>query len=235
MVYRFDELLLRVNTQDRSFAAFSAPIKLLRSFSSNAKKMNGWFSVINGANLLFGGYFLYNALNTGAIITQAHFQASSYIYGLTYVLLNQVLANPLPAITIGLGIVPLIFSILFWLIPGLRYFGIKGDNERIKFENFRKDGYGRIWDSPVRVNPKDLSPHAAECRPGDMANAQDRVIKEIGAYAMPEVSIDETGITVYTFTELSREREALERYRGSVDLSAAELGKTVFDSNAKVE
>ncbi|GHV17072.1 hypothetical protein FACS189493_4040 [Spirochaetia bacterium] len=235
VVYRFDELLLRVNTQDRSFAAFSAPIKLLKFFSANPKKMNGWFSAINGANLLFGGYFLYNALNTGAILTQAHFQASSYVYGLTYMLLSQVLANPLPAITIGLGIVPLIFSILFWLIPGLRYFYIKGDNERITFENFRKDGYGRIWNSPVRVNPKDLNPRAAECRPRDLAGAQDRVIKEIGAYAMPEVAMDETGAAVYTFTELSREKEALEKYRGSVDLHAAELGKTVFDSGAKVE
>jgi hypothetical protein len=234
VVYRFDELLLRSNKQDRSFGGFSAPIKLLKSFSSNAKKMNGWFSVINGANLLFGGYFLYNALNTGAILTQAHFQASSYVYGLLYVLLSQVLANPLPAITIGLGIVPVIFSVLFWLIPGLRYFGTKNDNERIKFENFRKDGYGRIWTSPVRVNPKDLAPQAAECRPKDLAGAQDRVIKEIGAYAMPEVAIDEAGSTVYTFTELGREKEALEKYRSSVDLSAAELGKTVFDSDGKV-
>ncbi|MDR3123283.1 MAG: hypothetical protein LBU16_05845, partial [Treponema sp.] len=57
VVYRFDELLLRADKKDRSFSGFSAPLKRLRSFSSNTRGMNAWFGIINTVNLLFGGYF----------------------------------------------------------------------------------------------------------------------------------------------------------------------------------
>jgi hypothetical protein len=231
VVYRFDELLLRADKADRSFTGFSAPIKRLFSFSSNTKKMNGWFGVINSVNLIFGGYFLYNAITTGAILSQAHFDAASYLYGVTYILSSTLIANPLPFLTVGLGIVPLVFSVLFWLIPALRYFGLKRDNETIKLENLRKSGYGQIWDKPLAVKPADIAPRAKECRPKNMAAAQDRVIKEIGSYATPDVAIGPAGETVYTFTELDRERAALEKYRAGIKGDASALGKTVFDSD----
>jgi hypothetical protein len=232
VVYRFDELLLRADRQNRSFPGFSAPIKRLKAFSGNAKKMNVWFSLINGANLLFGSYYLFNALNTGAILTQVQLQASSYLYGVTYVLFNQVIANPLPLITIGLGVVPLIFSAFFWLIPGLRYIENKRNNEAVKLENFRKTGFGRIWEAPLAVKPQEIAPTAAECRPQNLAAAQDRVIKEIGAYAAPEVAVDEAGQAVYAFEELDREKQALEKYRASIKPGDSDLGKTVFDSGS---
>ncbi|GHV27405.1 hypothetical protein AGMMS4952_09020 [Spirochaetia bacterium] len=230
VVYRFDELLLRADkTKNRSFSDFSAPIKRLFTFSSNTKKMNGWFGVINSVNLLFGGYFLYNSLTTGAILTQAHFDAASYLYGVTYILFSTFAANPLPIFTVGLGIVPLVFSVLFWLIPALRYFGLKRDNETIKLENLRKSGYGQIWDKPLAVKSTDFAPKAAECRPKNLTAAQDRLIKEIGAYATPDVAIA-AGETVYNFTELERERAALEKYRAEIRDDASALGETVFDS-----
>jgi heme oxygenase len=63
-----------------------------------------------------------------------------------------------------------------------------------------------------------------------MAAAADRIIKDLGAYAVPDVSIDERGETVYAFTELAREKAALETYRASLDRRASSLGKTVFDT-----
>jgi hypothetical protein len=230
VVYRFDELLLRTDKQDRSFSGMSGPLKRLKAFSSNAKKMNTWFALINGVNLVFGGYFLFNALKTGAILSQAHFQASSYLYGVSYVLLSQFGGNPLPFITVVLGWVPIFFSFLFWLIPVFRFFTVKKDNEKIKLENFRKEGYGRIWRNPFKVNPKEMEPKAAECTPANREDARDRVIKEFGAYSIPDAAIDETGATVYTFAELDREKQALAKYRAAIDGKAADLGKTVFDS-----
>ncbi|MDR2245821.1 MAG: hypothetical protein LBE17_03950 [Treponema sp.] len=232
VVYRFDSLLLRADTQNRSFPGLSGPIKRLKSFSANEKKMNVWFSLINGVNLIFGSYFLYNALNSGAILSQADFNASSYLYGVLYVLLSQVAANPLPVIIGFMGFVPLIFSLLFWLIPGLRFLRNKQDNEEIKRENFRKNGYGRIWDAPLAVKPQEIAPQAKECRPQNLAAAQDRIVKEFGAYAMPDVSLDDTGKPVYVFKELNREKAALERYRAGIAPGASKLGKVVFDSGS---
>jgi hypothetical protein len=230
VVYRFDELLLRADKRDRSFPGFSAPLKRLRSFSSNPKAMNGWFVAINTVNLLFGGYFFVNALATGPILTQAHFDAASYLYGVVYVILSPLAANPLALITLVLGVIPMVFSLLFWLIPALRYGGLKKANEAIKLENLRKDGYGRIWDDPLSVRPDDIDPPAEECRPKNMAAARERVVQEMGAYAVPDVEIGAAGETVYSFKELEREKNALQRYRASIKPGASDLGKTVFDS-----
>jgi hypothetical protein len=230
VVYRFDSLLLRSDEQDRSFSGASSIIKRLKSFSSNKKNLNVWFGVINGVNLGFGSYFLFNALNIGILVSQAQINAGSYLYAVAYVLFSGIFSDPLPFITLGLGVVPLIFSFLFWLIPGLRYLGMKRENERLKFENLRKTGYGQIWDNPRMVKPGDLPPNVAECRPQNLAAAEDKIIKELGSYAVPEVSLDAGGNPAYTFTELAREKEALQRYRSSLDGSASSLGKTVFDS-----
>jgi hypothetical protein len=233
VVYRFDELLRRSDPGDRSFPDASAPIKQLRTFSTNPKKMNFWFGLINTVNLAFGGYYLFNALNTGAILTEAQFHASSYLYGVTYLLARQfVVPDPLPLIAIGLGLVPLVFSVIFWLIPGLRYFSEKKENEQIKLGNLKKTAFGRIWSKPLSVPEKEIDSPVQECRPRDMAAARDRIIKDMGSWSIPDVELDGTGGTVYSFKELQREKEALEKYRAAVRPEASSLGKTVFDSDS---
>jgi hypothetical protein len=229
LVYRFDELLLRSDREDRSFSG-AALIKRLKEFSSNKKNMNIGFGLINTVNLIFGGYFFFNALTTGAILTEAQLHSSSYLYAITYVLSGQFIANPLPLIGIGLGLVPLVFSVLFWLVPGLRCFLEKKENERIKLDNLKKLGFSRIWAKPLAVQEKEIDSPARECRPRNMAAAQDRIIKDMGAYSIPDVELDEAGKSVYAFKELQREKEALAQYRASINPEASSLGKIVFDS-----
>jgi hypothetical protein len=231
LVYRFDDLLLRADRKDRSFSG-AAPVKRLKEFSSNKKSMNRWFGLINTVNLVFGGYFFYNALAAGAILTEAQFHASSYLYALTYVLFSEFVPNPLPLIGIGLGLVPLVFSALFWLVPGLRYVLEQKENEGIKLDNLKKTGFSRIWSKPLAVQEQEIDSPAKECRPRNMAAARDRIIKDMGAYSIPEVELDGAGNAVYSFKELSREKEALGRYRASVNPEASSLGKTVFDSDS---
>jgi hypothetical protein len=232
IVYRFDELLLRSDRADRSFPDASAPLRRVREFSSNKKNMNVWFGIINTVNLIFGGYFLYHAANTGALLTEAQYQSSSYLYAFTHHLLEQLSLNPLPIIGIGLGLVPLVFSALFWLIPGLRYRSLKQKNEAIKLNNLKKTGFGRIWSQPLGVREQDLDSSLPECRPRNMAAARDRIIKDMGAHAVPDVELDGQGATVYYFRELQREKDALETYRASVRPEASALGETVFDSGS---
>jgi hypothetical protein len=231
IVYRFDELLLRSDQEDRSFPDASAPLRRLREFSSNKKNMNFWFGLINTVNLAFGGYFLYHAANTGALLTEAQYQSSSYLYAATHHLLDQLALNPLPIIGIGLGLVPLVFSLLFWLIPGLRYLLEKRENEQIKLNNLKKTGFARIWSNPLGVREKDIDSPVTECRPQNMAAARDRIIKDMGAWSIPDVELDGQGETVYFFRELRREKAALEAYRAAIRPEASALGKTVFDSD----
>jgi hypothetical protein len=229
VVYRFDALLLRSDKRDRSFAGFSAPLKQLKRFSSNLKKMNVWFCVINSINLIFGSYFFINASTSGHILTQEHFNAASYLYGFTYVLMNHFISNPLPVIAIGLGIVPFVFSLFFWFIPLIRFVLLKRDNEKIKLENLRKTAFMTIWDNPSELKPSDIKSALKECSPKNMAAARDRIIKDMGAYSIPDVTVDEKGETVYSFKELSREKTALAKYRE--EINAPELGKIVFSTD----
>jgi hypothetical protein len=246
IVYRFDELLVRFDVTDRSFGG-SSPIKLLERFSSNKTGMNTWFCIINGVNVLFGGYYLYNALNTGAVgivtsiarngervshfVSRATGEAASYLYGVTYALFTGVSPNPLPVITIGLGVVPLVFSALFWLIPAIRARKVKKGNEAIALENLRKIAFSRVWSFPRNVRSTDIEANTPEAQPANLAKAQDKLIKEIGAYSQPDVSVGETGETLYSFPELDREKRALQTYRADVHVQG--LGGTVFDTDSK--
>jgi hypothetical protein len=230
IVYRFDELLLRADSQ--KFAELSPPVKRIKPFSANTKKMNVWFIVINAVNLLFGSYFLYNSFAAG-LLTPETFGQASYLYGFTYVLLDAIgLGNPVSIIKTALGLVPLVFSLFFWLIPAARHFLEVKENENVKKGNFKRFAFNSIWSSPLNIKESRFSPSADVCRPRDITAATDRVIKEIGALSMPEVIMGQDGEALYSFNELEREKQALERYRASIDPGSSSLGKTVFDTGA---
>ncbi|MDR1251570.1 MAG: hypothetical protein LBK62_05325 [Treponema sp.] len=233
LVYRFDELLLRADTRDRSFSGLSAPLQRLKRFSVNPKTMNVWFGLINTVNLFFGSYFLYNAFTAGVLATQEQFNAASYLYAVAYYLFSRVI-TPAPHLLIGLGLglVPLAFSLFFWLIPALRLLWEKKENEQSKLRNLRRLGFSRIWEHPLEVESGDIKSDAPECRPRDLAAAQDRVIKEMAAWSVPDVEMNPRGTTVYSFKELEREKQALEKYRSDISGEQSSLGKTVFDSES---
>ncbi|MCL2381539.1 MAG: hypothetical protein FWC64_08080 [Treponema sp.] len=230
IVYRFDEILLSgEKKQQEGSGGLSTLYKKPRVFSSNPQKMNFWFSVINGVNLLFGGYFLYNSFAIGRILSEEVLQAAG-IYGMVYHFLSMAAVNPLPAIQIGLGLVPLLFSAFFWLIPALRKRLLEKENDAIRMDNFRGFFFSRIWASPEGFRPSGIDPKDDECRPRNMGAAKDTALKEMGAYSLPQVSLDEKRGEVFDFHELRREKDALEKYRGALESGRAKVGETVFDS-----
>jgi hypothetical protein len=228
LVFRFDDLLLRANTGN--IQELSPPVRQLKTFSFNKKSTNVWFIVINAANLVFGSYFLYNAVHSGLLVTESRNQAASYLYAFTHFVTSFFTQNPHIFISIVLGIVPAVFSILFWLIPAVRKLTEKKENESIKLSNFKKLGFAKIWENPNNVEASDLIPAAPECRPKDPAFAADRVIKDIGALYSPQVEIGEDRKIYYSFKDLEREKAALAACRGSIDPQRAQIGTVIFDS-----
>jgi hypothetical protein len=239
IVYRFDELLLRA---DASTTVPGVPLKRLKKFSANTGKMNTGFCLVNIVNLLFGGYFFTNALTSGALeyvrvgfrqgrevvrlISQSTGEPASWLYGFTYQLCSIFTDNPASALKWGLGLVPLIFSVFFWVIPAVRWFLQKRDNQKLAFANFRKFALNKInADSPSPLTAETL----VNLSTANKADAE-RLLKEFGAYSQPEVSADETGTVTYQFPELWREKKALAQYRAAIHPRG--LGSTVFDSGA---
>ncbi|MDR2072005.1 MAG: hypothetical protein LBP60_01040 [Spirochaetaceae bacterium] len=218
VVYRFDSLLVPGNKRASSSGdGFSAPSKKPWKFSLNTHKTNRNFGLINLVNLGFGSYFLYYILNPVAAGTSS-FSGPFYFVYRSLLFLN---ANPLLVIGVGLGIIPVLFSLLFWAVPALRAIGIKKKNAAIDLENQRKKGFSTVWNSPLEVTGDTFK---------DPQKA-DRFIKEIGAYSIPDVTIDPRGRPVYIFKGLEEERQALERYRKEVERNRENPGAIVFDSD----
>ena len=238
IVYRFDEILLsgeQKTPENENTSAVSGSVlplyKKLRPFSSNPQKMNFWFGLINGVNLLFGGYFLHASLTTGHILSEAALRSAG-IYGQVYYFLTVAGLQALPVIQIGLGLVPLLFSAFFWLIPALRLYLLNKENNNIRFDNFRGLFYSRVWASPQAFKPADVEPREDANRPRNLAAARERALKEMAAYSIPEAALDDDQKEVFDFAELRREKDALKKYRLTIDPAKSLPGETVFDSGA---
>jgi hypothetical protein len=223
IVYRFDDLLLRAEESARSVAV---PYKQLLRFSGNTKKMNSWFAVINTVNLLFGGYFLYNSLTvqTGAVTL------FNYLYRVTDRLLGYGDSVAQTFILPVLGVIPVVFSLLFWIIPLMRGANLKKQNESIKLENLRKIGVLHVYNEPLAVKPDSIKSNMAEASPANLRKAQDTIIKELSFFGSPDVTAGDNGELTYSFAGIKREKDATRKYRDSIDSRKSNLGSVIFNA-----
>ncbi|MBU0927921.1 MAG: hypothetical protein KKA67_09240 [Spirochaetes bacterium] len=222
--YRFPKLLLRSRADDEGAA--DSPLKRVRAFSANDKKANFWYAAINGVNLAFGSYFLYCSLGVEAL-AQRPVTGGTYLFWFVAQLLSQVSANPLAIMTIGLGIVPLAFSALFWLVPALRSGRVAAENERIREGNMRRALYAEAVASPASVGAVDVASLPAAARPKNSAAGR-RALEELAAYEGGDPA--EGG--AWRLPELERKVADAERVRASVRSEDYRLGGVAFDSGS---
>jgi hypothetical protein len=126
---------------------------------------------------------------------------------------------------VGLGLVPLLFSFFFWLIPALRFARLGAENRVIRKRNLRKIGFRVIWEKLRGIRAADIGAPASPPPPAEA----ERIIGEMGSYSQPELEVDERG-TVYNFPELEREKGALNSGRAAVNPDDFKIGTVVFDS-----
>jgi hypothetical protein len=223
IVYRFDDLLLKAESGARSIAV---PYKQLRQFSGNTKKMNAWFAVLNTVNLLFGGYFLYNSLlpQTGGTTL------FNYFYRLTSLLIGNNAPGTQTFLLHVLGVVPVVFSLLFWIIPVVRKIKMDKENAGLKLENLRKIGVQYVYTAPLSVKPAEIKSSMAEASPDNLAKAQDTILKELTFFGSPDINAGENSEIVYSFTDIKRDKDAIRAYRDTIDSGKSDLGKVIFNA-----
>lgn len=232
LYFSFPKLLTRIGTTPDIYGS-SAPLKKLKSFSSNTKKADNTFRLINLANVLFGGYFLANAISVGNMfyINTARGLALRggfpFLYSATGYLFEMLgSANPVNLIFWGLGITPLFFSILFFAVPILRSIRLSRENEQIKAENLRKIMANRILVQPLNFVPAVIEPMVPEAAPANPRTAE-LVSKELAAWAQAE-PIEGT----YRFDRIYEVQKEIESIRSRIDIDSLKPGKTIFDSHA---
>lgn len=222
--FHFPKLLLRARSDEAG--ASDSPFKRLRAFSANDKKSNAWYAAINGFNLAFGSYFLYCSLAYSTLAARP-VTGGTYLFWFVGSLLAEVAANPLGIMTVGLGIVPLAFSGLFWLIPALRAGSVSRQNERIKQGNLRRALYAGAVAAPSAVREPGPESLPASARPKDAA-APRKVLEELAAYERAEPAAS----GAWRLVELERKTADAERVRASVRPEDSRLGGVAFDSGA---
>ena len=231
LVFAFPELLRTSEAEQK--AATAVPVlnptgKKLIAFSANKPKTNGWIAFFNAFNLAFGGYFLLVSLLQGAA---ALGRGGPLIYSFTGRLLANIGVSPVPFMAAVLGIIPVVFSVLFFLVPIARKARLDRENARIREEALRKRVYARVLANPASVRPDDIPPIEAPIDPKGFPAVRKRILDRFAALKKAEPILQEKdGSFSYRFAELERELADLERYRRTVDLSKLEVGKTVFDS-----
>lgn len=232
LYFSFPKLLARVGTTPE-FAGSSVQLKRLNKFSSNTPKADNVFRLVNAFNIVFGGYFLYNAVAVGGafyvntakgIALRGGFP---FIYSATGYLFQMLgAANPVPGIFWGLGIVPLVFSALFFAIPILRSLRQKAQDEKIKFENLRRVVYRNILSARGLFRPESVDVSLDEATPAD-SRAADKIADRLAAWSGAEPVSGG-----YEFREIIRIQDEAERLRAAIDPSSFVPGKTVFDTES---
>ena len=222
--FHFPKLLLRAR-EDEAGAADS-PMKRLRVFSVNEKKSNFWYAAINGINLAFGSYFLYTTLAYETIARQP-VSGGTYLFWFVGNLFAQFSTDPLGLMMIGLGLVPLAFSALFWLVPALRAGSVARENERIRKENLKRLVYANAVASPAAVRVPSASELPAVAKPKDESAAR-KVVEELAAYE----SGDPVEGGAWRLPELERKLADVQTVRTRVKSADNSLGDVAFDSGS---
>jgi hypothetical protein len=128
---------------------------------------------------------------------------------------------------IGLGVVPLAFSALFWLVPALRAGSVARENERIRKENLKRLVYANAVASPAAVRVPSASELPAVAKPRDQAAAR-KVVEELAAYE----SGDPAEGGAWRLPELERKVADVQTVRTRVKPADYSLGDVAFDSGS---
>lgn len=222
--YRFPKLLLRARGDDAGVT--DSPFKRLRPFSANGKKSNAWYAGINGVNLAFGSYFLYCSLAIETLASRP-VTGGTYLFWFVAKFFSQLFANPLGVISVGLGVVPLVFSLLFWAVPILRSGSVARQNERIRRENLRRVVYASAVERPSSARPPEPESLPAVARP----SGRDEPRKALEALAAYEGGEPIEG-GAWRLAELERKLADAEGVRRAVRPEDYDLGGVAFDSGS---
>ncbi len=231
LIYSFPELMRTAESAQRTVGSvplLNPSTKRIEPFSANKPRTNGWIIFFNAFNLAFGSYFLVLSLTQGAAALAKNGPA---LYSFTGNLLRSAGVSPIPFLAVVLGVVPVAFSVFFFLIPLVRRFRLSRRNAAIREETLRKRVFAHVLSSPSRVDASDVRPTGTSIDPPNFTGACRRILERLAAAMKAEPIVQEKeGVFAYRFTELEREMADLSGYRSAVDLKRYEVGKTVFDS-----
>lgn len=195
--------------------------------TGNSAGRNLLIAFMNSFNLLFALLVVSGALANIFVPVGAE----EISMGLASLL--QSLSTPGSAANILLGWVPLIFSMLFFLIPAVRWFRIQKARKQRTINNMRKRLYKVIFQRKGRAESAEAVAQAINDKAREQQVPKETVEKMLSNLAldMPgDTSVSEDGQVVYAFPRVADEMEEVAGLRAGRRLDPG-LGKVIVDSD----
>lgn len=222
----FPGLLLTSGQPVRPYLLSDKP---LIPFTRNPKKTNGWIAFLNGFNILFGGYFLLFGLQGVDAV-----RGSGDSLGALYVIVTGLLSafgsltmTSAETLVVGvLGVVPTLYSALFFGIPLVRRWREKRKNRRIQIDNLRRRVAAETLAKPTEIRLDQVAP-------SEPLTVKEGLLRDVAGDR--NVDVLNVNPVVYSIPDLQREIEDLSEIRRKTDVSKLAIGKVIFDSEDKIE
>jgi len=160
------------------------------------------------------------------------FASSQVMQGVLYQVMPDLPADTLATASILLGIVPFIFSTIFFMVPVFRYFSNRKKNKEIHRQNIRRRLMKVIFSAKDGQIPEEqlmslvnLSEKEEKLDRDQIKDIMEDLIHDLGG----ELTVGDAGELVYHFEVLKREMDEIKQIRNSRD-NSQDLGKVVFDT-----
>lgn len=141
-----------------------------------------------------------------------------------------------PAAFVGLVIVPVVFSVLFFGVPLLRMLGVKLENRRRRARNVRRVllglVYARALEGGRSVSVDEAHAHVSSRLKDQTVSraAVEATLQRLAAELDADVEADEAGALRYSFPKVREEFAAGETMRRKMELEKRSLGDIVYST-----
>jgi hypothetical protein len=138
---------------------------------------------------------------------------------------------------VGLVVIPIVFSLLFFAVPGLRMIGVKRENRRRARRNVRRVLLGLVYQDALKrgrgVTEDEAVAHVTRLLTG-RSGTEREITAELHTLAAEfdaDIVVGPNGETVYRFTKLRAEVAEGERMRRSMSLDQKRIGDIVYSTD----
>jgi len=213
VIYSFPELLLSAEgpVKDKDVTAAWNKLEVPKELTGNSTKENTIISGFNGFNLLF------------ALISP--------------VMLFPILRISGVAADIGLVVVPLIFSLMFFAVPLLRTIAVKRENSRRHERNVRRLVLKKVYTAAKTERPLvaddvvgEVKRSLSEVKTNGETSVINKTLEEAVADFDAEVDTDHAGRHVFDFPTIRRAYAEGEAFRKKLALDKQKIGEIIFSS-----
>ena len=190
--------------------------------NGNSKTQNMWIFLMNGFNLLFSSLVV-----SGKLAGLAGLASQGDASMLAGSLIGAILSGKLL-----LGWIPLIFSIVFFLVPLLRYFQIQKARQKRHHHNIRKRFYKIIFQTRAQPQTLEAVHYAINENASEETLSKEitkTMLEELVLNLKGETTVSEDGKVLYHFPRTALELSEVQKIREKRKPPDT-LGEIIMDS-----